>query len=864
MAALSTNVRDVTLREHVQVSVLCALCALVFLGRGVWPGNAVVPFPPEAIEPLRSEALHDGRVTEADLAVGNPVMGDKFQQSLTWDRVLAAALAEGRVPKWCRELGGGAPFVPQMGQPYQPWNLLLLLVRPAPGVYGLWFLGHLVVFGWLGYLFLRRTGCGHAAGLLGAVCLTAGLWTQAQVHHNVILTAALPALGILVCVRAILDGERPWRAAAWLGLGTGFSWLGGMPQISLLVTELAIAYASWLALTALVQRTSSPGVMLRRLGMVGLGLALGAGLSLAQTAPVLLASAETARAAGVGDLVARSLEWDYAVSLIWPDLLHWPAAAYYPDPFDGSWTATRPAWASLVLLSPDTINMPGTNYKETAYAIGLPGLLLALAAPLRGARARETAFFGGVAALALLLATGTWPLPWLWAAVHGAAVGDLKRALFLVFLALAVLAAQGLESVLAGPTRPPRLALAAGILTAVVSGVLFALHLAPAAEIQAAYAWLATRDLDGIGPEQFAAAVAPGEAAANRERLLAAFAAGLAAAVATTLLLALARRRRAFVPLLLLLAAAHPLLVGRGTVVPVAVERVTTPAQVLAPAVEATRRAAGPRPRFQRLARADDPRLVPMLPPNLAAFYGLEDLAIYTPLPPRRREEMMLAIEPDEPKKPSVVLGGAGVSLFRRAASLTHPLCDLLGLRFVLSARPLELPGLVDRTPAGATTPFRLYERVTTLPRATFVTRARVVPDRTERLALLARRDRNVALETILEDPSPPVPSGATARARIHVRQWEDEFLRLDVETDVAGYLRIADPWDPGWTARVDGHPVAILRADHFLRAVWIEPGRHEVVMRYDAPLVTWPERVSAAALLILLGMLTATRRGRR
>src|SRR5688500_4571302 len=151
-------------REQLQAVALSALCGLAFLGPGAWPGNAVVPFPPEAIEPLRSEVLASGERRLEELLLGNASLGDKYGQSLAWDRITRDALVEGRIPRWTREIGGGASFVPQMGQVYQPWTWLLRLL-PAPGIYGLWFLLHQVVFGWLGYRFLRRIGTSHAAGL---------------------------------------------------------------------------------------------------------------------------------------------------------------------------------------------------------------------------------------------------------------------------------------------------------------------------------------------------------------------------------------------------------------------------------------------------------------------------------------------------------------------------------------------------------------------------------------------------------------------------------------------------------------------------------------------------------------------------
>ncbi|MHC5543336.1 hypothetical protein ACYOEI_34365, partial [Singulisphaera rosea] len=59
----------------------------------------------------------------------------------------------------------------------------------------------------------------------------------------------------------------------------------------------------------------------------------------------------------------------------------------------------------------------------------------------------------------------------------------------------------------------------------------------------------------------------------------------------------------------------------------------------------------------------------------------------------------------------------------------------------------------------------------------------------------------------------------------------------VKVRTQAPGLLVVADTWLPGWTARVDGRAVAILRGNHAQRVIPLpSPGAHEIVMRYEAP----------------------------
>jgi uncharacterized membrane protein YfhO len=77
------------------------------------------------------------------------------------------------------------------------------------------------------------------------------------------------------------------------------------------------------------------------------------------------------------------------------------------------------------------------------------------------------------------------------------------------------------------------------------------------------------------------------------------------------------------------------------------------------------------------------------------------------------------------------------------------------------------------------------------------------------------------------------------------------------------GYVRLADPYDAGWRAQVDGADAEIYVADHYLRAVYVGPGEHEVVFTYDQARAVWPLRLSLLALLGALGLLASAWRSR-
>jgi hypothetical protein len=852
-----------TWRELLHALSLALACAVAFLGPALLPGRALVPYPPELLDVRMAEAVAAGRFDANDCFRGSVAMGDKYLQSLAWDRVMQDRFRAGELPRWTNDIGGGAPFVPQMAQPWQPINALLLLL-PSEQWYGWWLLVHQVLFGLFAYAFVRRLGCVHGAALLALVAAELGLWTQCKLHHNVILTAALSLWPMLSAAHELVAvgarGRARSFAVGWLALWTGLSWSTGFVVVALQATYLTGACA------LLFLASAERGDRLRRLVPVALGLGLGALCSAANMIPILLAANDSARAAtwGSSQLQDLGLEWEHALTAVWPDLLSWPADRFYAPANDPAAFVTRMPLTQLLLLQP---LRPGDNsafhsWVETSFAIGLVPLAAAAAALLD--RSRRVLALGFAASAVVSFAFATADQPFLGVArwIPGFAAGDLRRQLFTTAMALAVLAGLGADTLLRGGKRWPVIALLGAVaLTSAVALVWLCAHGGDAAFARGmAQLFVADADdplvlqvggsVDAVTAETLRVA-APGELAHNHAMLLGTAWRALAAAGIGLLSLGAGAMRA---PLWVLLTVVQLLQAGRGAVQTVPAERVTTLPAVLQP-VAAAALPNGERPRLCRFAAAGAAP-VSALPANLPGFHGVEDSAAYNPLPPARYEQFVGAIDATAPRE------GSGVGAFHDAAALSHPLCDLYGIRFVLTREAVPASTvLVDRTPAG-TGAFRLHERTTALPRATFVQHVDTIADRGARLAALSARDRDVAHRVVLEDPSAPaVDVTRAAKARVELVERRDERVVVRVTTDAAGYLRLADPWDAGWRASLGGASVPLYVADHYLRAVHVPPGEHEVVFTYDGARVVWPLRLTVLGYAIVAWLLWTGRR---
>ena len=83
--------------------------------------------------------------------------------------------------------------------------------------------------------------------------------------------------------------------------------------------------------------------------------------------------------------------------------------------------------------------------------------------------------------------------------------------------------------------------------------------------------------------------------------------------------------------------------------------------------------------------------------------------------------------------------------------------------------------------------------------------------------------------------------------------------IRTESQSD--GYLVLTETWYPGWEARVDGAPVEILRANHFVQAIRLPAGRHSVRFAYHSRWLGLGLLISAGVLAGILGTALLRRR---
>src|SRR4029078_11634450 len=87
----------------------------------------------------------------------------------------------------------------------------------------------------------------------------------------------------------------------------------------------------------------------------------------------------------------------------------------------------------------------------------------------------------------------------------------------------------------------------------------------------------------------------------------------------------------------------------------------------------------------------------------------------------------------------------------------------------------------------------------------------------------------------VLTYPEIPSLEAATGAESVEIVHRGNDEIRLRVNASSRGMVILSETWDPGWTVTVDGNAAQVYRGAFLFRAVVVDAGEHEVVLRYPA-----------------------------
>ena len=108
-------------------------------------------------------------------------------------------------------------------------------------------------------------------------------------------------------------------------------------------------------------------------------------------------------------------------------------------------------------------------------------------------------------------------------------------------------------------------------------------------------------------------------------------------------------------------------------------------------------------------------------------------------------------------------------------------------------------------------------------------------------------------MEVLVGDPSVAAscPDEAEGRVEVHSKDWNTQGLQ--VETSTGGLVVVADFFEPGWKAEVDGRPAEIVEVFGVVMGIVVGPGSHELTLVYRPRLFLVGALISLASLAALI-----------
>ena len=149
-----------------------------------------------------------------------------------------------------------------------------------------------------------------------------------------------------------------------------------------------------------------------------------------------------------------------------------------------------------------------------------------------------------------------------------------------------------------------------------------------------------------------------------------------------------------------------------------------------------------------------------------------------------------------------------------------------------------------------------LHVNPNALPRARLAGRPVYAADRAEAVEILGRLGPELMNRLVVEDPARPLDPDAEVAGTATIETDLPERVVVVVEAETPAYLVLADTFDPGWTATVDGRPAPISPAYVAFRAVYVDKGRHTIEFRYRPAGFLLGLVISMAGVLIAVGLL--------
>ncbi|MBI4062454.1 YfhO family protein [Candidatus Gottesmanbacteria bacterium] len=218
-----------------------------------------------------------------------------------------------------------------------------------------------------------------------------------------------------------------------------------------------------------------------------------------------------------------------------------------------------------------------------------------------------------------------------------------------------------------------------------------------------------------------------------------------------------------------------------------------------------------------------DPKL---LPPNVAAYYGIEDVSGYDPIVSNDYEAFVSALSRGKPD----ISPPYGFNRIVETGNLNSPLVRLLNVRYVLSLSDISDPRLAIVHEEGDT---KVYEFTDTLPRVYLVSK------------IIVDTSRENIIKTLYDPTFDPTTTAVVAQNLqiddsrlsqdevVHITNYSSQSMKLEVTVSQSRFLVIGNRRDPRWHVYMDEVEVPTVVTNFLFFGIVVPVGTHTITVQY-------------------------------
>lgn len=241
---------------------------------------------------------------------------------------------------------------------------------------------------------------------------------------------------------------------------------------------------------------------------------------------------------------------------------------------------------------------------------------------------------------------------------------------------------------------------------------------------------------------------------------------------------------------------------------------------------------------------------VSCLPPALNLMTGLPDIRGYDAVDPKRLLDVLEFARQPGTSSPPYALTQSFIpwaSSTSDGALRVSPVLSMLSVRYLIFCQDLSSQVKAIIRGNGLT----VVENELAMARAFVPQTVQTIDDGQQIEQLRAVNFDPARISYVTERLDLPAASRGSAK----IVEELPERVVVNAAMDTAGMVVLADFWDKGWQAQVDGQLTPILIVNHAIRGVVLPPGQHQVIFRYIPESVRIGWIISVAAFAAGLGL---------